>query len=85
MKEEAKKEAFLEGGRVIVLALVSYLLTEGVLTLIVELIFGVRVDATGKAVITGLLTTVLRSIDKYLHELGKPKTGILEEKGLTGF
>ena len=85
----AQSEALLEGGRVVLLAVVSYLLTEGVLATTLDLIFGVRLDATAKALLTGLVTTVLRSVDKYLHEASKteqkPNEGLLGEKGLTGF
>lgn len=82
---ESKQKALLEGARVIVLALVSYLLTEGVVAVIIEYVFGVRLDATVKTVIVGLITTVLKSIDKYLHLESEPRTGLLGEKGLTGF
>lgn len=81
------KEAILEGGRVILLAVVSYLLTEGVIAGLVGTYTPITVDAGTKIIITGIVTSVLRAVDKALHEKGKEDNnkGYLGEKGITGF
>lgn len=81
------KQAILEGGRVVLLAIVSYLLTVGVVDTIVAQTIGGKLDASVTLIITGLITSALRGIDKFLHERGKEidKTGYLGIKGLTGF
>lgn len=81
------KEALLEGGRVVLLAVVSWLLTGVVLTNIVAAVVGTHLDANTQLIITGILTTGLRAVDKWLHENGKDtdKAGMLGMKGLTGF
>ena len=86
---DAIKKGLLEGGRVVVLAIISYLLTAGVLNAIVVATLGQNIDASIQVVIIGLITSVLRAIDKFLHEVAKAQggvdTGILGTKGLTGF
>jgi len=83
-------EAIKEPLRYLLMAVVSYLLTEGVLNTILIRVFGTQLDATAVALITGLLIAVLRGIDKYLHEVGLIKeeaTGLTSSltKGLTRF
>ena len=70
MNKQSLIEALKEIGRIVLLALIAYLLTEGVLDGIVSY-FGGSLDAITKAEIIGLATTLLRSLDKYLHEIGK--------------
>lgn len=79
---------FLEGakelGRIIGLAIVSYLLTEGVLDA-VFMSFGIKLDPQTKLIVVGLTTTVLKTLDKWLHETGKDMKNMFITKGLTRF
>ncbi|MCK9371062.1 hypothetical protein M0R04_14215 [Candidatus Dojkabacteria bacterium] len=68
-----------ETGRVVVLGAISYLLTEGVLVGLVDIIFGVKLDVASKLFIVGLVTSVLKGVDRQLHDSG------LAEKGITRF
>lgn len=70
------KESLLEMGRVIALACMSFVLTEGVIVQLLELT-GWIMDPTFKFVFIGLLTNLLRGIDKYLHEAGITEKGIV--------
>jgi len=79
-------KAFVEGlkelARVMILAVVSFALTEGVVALIVSKT-GVVTDPEIKMVIIGLLTSVLRSIDKFMHETGKAiEKASMNKKGI---
>jgi hypothetical protein len=80
-------EAIKEPLRYIELAVVSFLLTEGLLNTLISLFFGSRLSVEFVLLITGLLTSVLRGYDKFLHESSKVtgKKGLLGEVGLTGF
>lgn len=86
MKKKTLIEALKEGGRVVLIAVVSYLLTEGVVLGLVNAT-GVQIDLATKTIAVGLLTTVLKSVDKMLHEQAKntDNKGYLGQKGLTGF
>lgn len=84
MNSKSLLDALKEGGRLVLLALVSYLLTEGVLDAIVGY-FGVQLDAVTKVQIIGLATTGLRMLDKYLHEFGKATENSTLIRGLTQF
>ncbi len=75
---EVLKQSLLEGGRLIVTALVSYLLTEGVLGFIVDRVFGIRIDPALKFQVTTALTLVLKSIDRALHETDIRVKGLLQ-------
>jgi len=70
-------EGVKEGMRVVALAVVSWLLTDGVLDYLLGLV-GVNMEPTLKAQVFGLLTVSLRAVDKWLHERG-------QTKGLTQF
>lgn len=85
MSKQSLLEALKEIGRVLLLALVSYLLTEGVIDAVVVYFGGVNLDALTKAQIVGLVTTGLRALDKYLHELGKESDNKTLLRGLTQF
>jgi len=74
-------ESLKELLRVIALAVVSYLLTEG-LGVIVS---GLSLSPDQKLLTIGILTTVLRSVDKFLHELGKEGGYKTLTGGLTRF
>jgi len=73
-----------EFGRLILSFIVSYLLTVGVLDNFL-LALGVSLDPTMQVWITGILTFLLKSIDRWLHENAPTNTGLLQEKGLMGF
>jgi len=79
------KEGLLEGGRVVLLAIVSYLLTEGVVALLVNQFIGVQVGPEVRIVAVGAVTSVLRGIDKWLHERAGREEGFLKQGGLTNF
>lgn len=63
-------EALKEPGRLVALALVSWLGAEG-FSLLLDWVFGTRLDPFVKAQIIGVATVLLRSLDRFLHELGK--------------
>ena len=86
-------QAFIKGlkelGRVIVLAIVSFALTEGILNVIL-IKFGIVADPEIRLIIIGFLTSALKAMDKFFHELGKDKESITGEPsvltaGLTRF
>lgn len=83
------KEALLEGARVVMLAVVSFLLTVGVIDQVVLAWFGANLAPQMQVIVIGLFTSVLRGIDKWLHEnakdTGNADSGYLQSKGLTGF
>lgn len=66
--KSASVESLKELLRIMVLTLVAYLLTEGVLINLVESISGNRLDPTQKLMFTGVMGALLRGIDKFLHE-----------------
>lgn len=76
--------------RLLLLALVGWLLTEGVLDMVLQAL-GITMSGEQKAVFFGIATIVLRWIDSILHEVAKEqpkverKEGWLGVKGLTGF
>jgi hypothetical protein len=78
-------EAIKEPLRYILIAVVSYLLTETVIEQVILLVFGAGIDPATKLMITGLLTALLRGIDKWLHEIGLDKGPDSLIKGLTRF
>lgn len=73
-----------ELGRISALAVVSYLLTAGVIDAILAS-FGIQLDPQIKLIIVGFITTILKSIDKWLHETGKDMKNMFITKGLTRF
>lgn len=66
-----------ELGRVVVLGVVSYLLTAGVLASLVSILFGTHLDASVIVIVTGLLTSVLKGLDRQLHDSGVAEKGIV--------
>lgn len=70
---------FKEFCRVIVLAIIAYLLTEGVLGNLLDIVFGLKLDTATKLFMVGLVTSVLKGIDRQLHDSG------IAEKGITRF
>ena len=83
------KEAVKEAARVILLAVVAFLLTTGVIDQAVVTAVGNRLDTNTILIISGLITSALRGFVKWLHEHAKAQdTGgnkFLGTKGLTGF
>lgn len=82
--QTSQNKSYLEFARVIVLAIVAYLLTDGVLGTILAL-FAVYLNPASQLIIMGLTLSILKAVDKYLHLEAEPKTGFLQEKGLTNF
>jgi hypothetical protein len=78
MNFETLKQSLLEGGRLLVSAVVSYLLTEGVTTFIIDRFFGVRLDPAFKLQVIAAATIILKAVDRALHET-------TSEKGLLRF
>ena len=72
---EPSIESSKELGRIVILAAVSYILTEFGINNIVSLIFGTKLDPMVKVRIINFLTIALKIIDKYLHKKGI-KTGL---------
>lgn len=73
-------EGLLEFGRTVLMALVSFLLTAGVLNSFVVAFYGSHLDPLQVTLITGFLTSLLSGVDKFLHKNG---VGLLGN-GLTG-
>lgn len=63
-------ESFKELIRMIVISMVSFFLTEGVVQFVLQWIVGDKLDVAQVLFITGLLTVILKSIDKFLHKNG---------------
>lgn len=86
-------ETLKEAARLILMGVVSYLLTAGVLDMLLKTYFGTYLSPELLLQISGFVTLVLRTIDKWLHERQaekNPRTesiqkGFLGLKGLTGF
>lgn len=71
MKKIDKKallEAVKELLRTAVLGLISYLLTGQVLQSILTSMFGTKLGPVEIATVTGLVTSALKGLDKWLHE-----------------
>lgn len=91
--ERTLVEASKEAARLVLMALVSYLLTEGVINSLLTSYFGTYLAPEIRLQFAGVITVVLRSADKWLHEREKAKdpksesvkTGWLGLRGLTGF
>lgn len=79
-------ELVKEIGRIILLAVVSFLLTDVVITQLVDLAtVNYSLSPELRLMIIGLLTTILKAVDKQIHTSSNKNTGFLGEKGLTGF
>lgn len=80
---KALLEAIKEPIRYLVLAVLSWLLTAGVVAQLVEQLGG-SLDVQTRALIVAGLLAVLRGVDKYLHELGKEKSTARTQSNLVG-
>lgn len=83
-------EAIKEPSRYVVIAIVSYLLTDGVLEGLLTYFTGNTLEPQAKLIVISLITAVIRGIDKWLFETQKikaesTKTDLPNYKGLTGF
>lgn len=78
-------EGMKEAGRLVLLSLISYLLTAGVLNNLLALIGGTYFSEAQILIISGLLTTGLKGLDEALHEKGKLDNDPNMTKGLTRF
>lgn len=67
-KQKALWESFKQLGRTLLFLVVAWLLSGTVISWILDLLFGTRLDEGAKLQITAGLTLVLQYIDKYLHE-----------------
>lgn len=76
---EASKELL----RLIAMSVVGFFLSDLVVANLVEYFLGAQLDPFAKLQITALFTAVLRTVDKYLHELGKEVDNSTLKKGLT--
>lgn len=77
-------EGLKELGRLVMLAVISYLLTAGVITAVIAA-FGVHMSPETQLIVIGFVTTVLKAIDKWLHETGKELGDDNLKAGLTRF
>lgn len=78
-------EAGKELGRLLLLTVLSYLLTEGVIAMLVNVIIGDQLSPELKLQITGIVLFLLRAADKWAHELGKKTYNPTLTKGITRF
>lgn len=78
-------EGLKEAGRVALVALVSWLLTEGIINSIFVLIFKDRLSSEAILMLTGLMTAIIKGWDKDLHLTGKIEGDDTKTKGLTQF
>jgi len=76
-------EGIKEPLRLMALALVSWLITEGVSAGLKA--FGGQLTPEVQLVVMGALTSLLRGLDKFLHELGKENGDDGMTKGLVRF
>ena len=79
----ALREAVKEALRLGLLSIVGFLIQEGV-GLIVD-VFGGKLTSEQRVMVTGGFIYALRSLDKYLYELGKSTKNESMSLGLTRF
>ena len=87
MKNVEKKgivEGLKEGLRIVILSVISYLLTDGVIQMIIELIWGAKMDATQVTLVSGLVLSVLKSIDKWAYKTDRTLIPLDGSTGITG-
>lgn len=81
MNKEALIDGLKEIARIVVLAIVAWLLTGGLEIILAAFNIGFEI----KAQIIILLTLLLKGMDEWLHELGKARENESLTKGLTRF
>ncbi len=77
-------EGLKEGLRLILIGVVSWLLSFGLLDYLVGTLLGTRIPAEVRVQIMGGLIVILKGVDKFLHEVGKVEKNRLVT-GLTRF
>ena len=78
-------EGLKEAGRIALVAIVSWLLTEGVLNSLFVLIFKEKMSSEAILMLTGVMMSILKGWDKDLHLTGKIEGNDQLTKGLTQF
>ena len=78
-------EGLKEAGRVALVAIISWLLTEGVINSLLMLIFKTKLSPELVLMLTGLITSIVKGWDKDLHLTGKIEGDDVKTKGLTQF
>ena len=71
--------------RTVIMAAVSYLLTGSIISSIVQWLSGAALDMSAQIIVTGLITSILSGVDKWLHKANvriPVVTPVLELKGL---
>ncbi len=81
--KKALWEALKEAGRLGLLSVVGFLIQEGAAMAVDA--FGGKLSAEQKIMVTGGFIYALRSLDTYLHELGKSTKNDSMSKGITRF
>ena len=76
-------EGLKEVARLVLLAVVSWLLTGGIDIVLASL--GTGISPEFRVLFVAVITVILKAIDKFLHEKGKSEnnTGYLGERGIT--
>lgn len=82
---EVIRNFIMEAARVAILALISWLLTGVVITSIVASTLGTYLSPEIQILIVTGILTVLKSIDRALHESSPKNDAWLGERGITGF
>jgi len=84
-KTQATIESGKEMGRLLLIAIVSYLLTTGVLDTLVAFVFRTHLSPDQRLQLTGLIMLLLRALDAWLHEMGKQTNNPRLIRGLVQF
>lgn len=82
-EQKGRVEGVKESVRIVMLTIVSWLLTEGVVAKLVEQ-FGAQLDANTRLLVTGLILSVLKGIDKWLYKTDRTIIPLEGSTGLTG-
>lgn len=77
-------EGLKEGLRVVILGVVSYLITDGVVQSLIMWLFGSKMDAAQMTMVTGLVLSILKSIDKWLYKTDRTIIPLEGATGITG-
>lgn len=75
---KAALETVKEFGRIVLLALLAFLLTEGVVGFLVDRFLSVQLSPIEKTLVIGAFTTALKTLDKLMYE--NKKTSGVETK-----
>jgi hypothetical protein len=77
-------EGLKEGLRIVILSVVSYLLTDGVIQTVIGWLWGGKMDATQITLVSGLVLSVLKSIDKWAYKTDRTIIPLEGSTGITG-